>query len=137
MTYETIITEQRGRVLLITLNRPEALNALNRKLAGELLAATQAADADPSIGCLVITGSAKAFAAGLSSHGEEILAFGAIDAVGFEPARDGGEAIAFLDAQLLQSLHQRLALCEGGGDGEHGIFVDHGRRAFGRHGHAA
>lgn len=64
MTYETIITEQRGRVLLITLNRPEALNALNRKLAGELLAATQAADADPGIGCLVITGSAKAFAAG-------------------------------------------------------------------------
>ena len=64
MIYETIITEQRGRVLLITLNRPEALNALNRKLAGELLAATQAADADPGIGCLVITGSAKAFAAG-------------------------------------------------------------------------
>ena len=64
MTYETIITEKRGRVLLITLNRPEALNALNRKLAGELLAATQAADVDPGIGCLVITGSAKAFAAG-------------------------------------------------------------------------
>src|SRR5579859_3592224 len=64
MSYETILTEKRGRVLLITLNRPEALNALNRKLAGELLAATLAADADPDIGCLAITGSAKAFAAG-------------------------------------------------------------------------
>ena len=64
MSYETILTEQHGRVLLVTLNRPQALNALNRQLAAELIAAAQAADKDPAIGCLVVTGSAKAFAAG-------------------------------------------------------------------------
>ncbi|KAB1073688.1 enoyl-CoA hydratase [Methylobacterium planeticum] len=64
MAYETILTETRGRVLLITLNRPKALNALNGQLTEELIAAVQQADADPEIGCIVITGSAKAFAAG-------------------------------------------------------------------------
>ncbi|GJE42943.1 enoyl-CoA hydratase [Methylobacterium soli] len=64
MGYETILTETRGRVLLITLNRPKALNALNAQLTEELIAAATEADADPEIGCIVITGSAKAFAAG-------------------------------------------------------------------------
>ncbi|HEV7438731.1 MAG TPA: enoyl-CoA hydratase [Methylobacterium sp.] len=64
MAYETILTETRGRVLLITLNRPKALNALNAQLTEELIAAATEADADSEIGCLVITGSAKAFAAG-------------------------------------------------------------------------
>ncbi|MFD2248667.1 enoyl-CoA hydratase [Pseudochelatococcus lubricantis] len=69
MTYETILTEvhgegERGRVGLITLNRPKALNAINRQLTEEVLAAAQAFDADPSIGAIVITGSEKAFAAG-------------------------------------------------------------------------
>ena len=64
MAYETILTETRGRVLLITLNRPKALNALNAQLTEELIAAATDADADSEIGCLVITGSAKAFAAG-------------------------------------------------------------------------
>jgi enoyl-CoA hydratase len=62
--YETILTETRGRVLLITLNRPKALNAINAQLTREVIRAATEADADPEIGCIVITGSAKAFAAG-------------------------------------------------------------------------
>lgn len=64
MSYETILTEQEGRVLLITLNRPKALNALNTQLAAELINAATLANTDDSIGCIVITGSQKAFAAG-------------------------------------------------------------------------
>ena len=64
MTYETILATTDGRVGLITLNRPQALNAINRQLTSELLAQVQAFDRDPDIGCIVITGSAKAFAAG-------------------------------------------------------------------------
>ncbi|WP_238296687.1 enoyl-CoA hydratase-related protein, partial [Methylobacterium soli] len=64
MDYETILTETRGRVLLITLNRPKALNAINAQLTREVIRAATEADTDPEIGCIVITGSAKAFAAG-------------------------------------------------------------------------
>jgi enoyl-CoA hydratase len=63
-TYETILVEIRGRVALVTLNRPQALNALNSTLVGELNAALDGLDRDPGIGCVVITGSEKAFAAG-------------------------------------------------------------------------
>jgi enoyl-CoA hydratase len=61
---DTIIVETRGRVGLITLNRPQALNALNAKLMAELSAAVDAFEADAGIGCVVIAGSEKAFAAG-------------------------------------------------------------------------
>jgi enoyl-CoA hydratase len=64
MPYETILIETRRRVGLITLNRPKALNAINRLLTEELLSAAEAFDADPAVGCLVITGSERAFAAG-------------------------------------------------------------------------
>jgi enoyl-CoA hydratase len=64
MSYETIIVETRGRIGLIRLNRPQALNALNRALMGELGEALAALDADANVGCIVITGSEKAFAAG-------------------------------------------------------------------------
>lgn len=64
MDYETILVETRDKVGLITLNRPKALNALNSQIMDELVAAAQAFDADPDIGCIVITGSEKAFAAG-------------------------------------------------------------------------
>jgi len=64
MAYETIKTETRGKVGLITLDRPEALNALNNQLVEELVEAVAAYDADEAIGCIVITGSEKAFAAG-------------------------------------------------------------------------
>ena len=62
--YETITVEQRGRVSLITLNRPKALNALNSQVLADLLDAMAAFDADDGQGCAVITGSEKAFAAG-------------------------------------------------------------------------
>jgi enoyl-CoA hydratase len=64
MAYETILVETRGRVGLITLNRPKALNALNSQVLEELLAATAAFDANARVGAIVITGSEKAFAAG-------------------------------------------------------------------------
>src|ERR1700722_19857262 len=64
MAYENIIVETRGRVGLIRLNRPQALNALNRALMGELGQAIAAFEADTHIGCMVITGSEKAFAGG-------------------------------------------------------------------------
>lgn len=64
MGYETILTERRGRVGLITLNRPEALNSLTLKLCDELIIAARELDLAPSIGCIVVTGSPKAFAAG-------------------------------------------------------------------------
>ena len=64
MTYENIIVETRGRVGLISLNRPKALNALNDALMTELGDALAAFDADEAIGAIVITGSDKAFAAG-------------------------------------------------------------------------
>jgi enoyl-CoA hydratase len=63
-SYETILTETRGRVGLITLNRPEALNALNETLIDELVAAATAFDVDPGIGAIVLTGSERSFAAG-------------------------------------------------------------------------
>jgi enoyl-CoA hydratase len=64
MSTEHIIVETRGRVGLIRLHRPQALNALNSALIAELSAAIDAFEADDKIGCVVITGSDKAFAAG-------------------------------------------------------------------------
>ncbi|RON80844.1 enoyl-CoA hydratase [Pseudomonas fluorescens] len=64
MTYETILLETHGRVGLITLNRPQALNALNAQLVSEVNQALDALEADANIGCIVLTGSKKAFAAG-------------------------------------------------------------------------
>jgi enoyl-CoA hydratase len=64
MHYENILVETNGKVGLIRLNRPKALNALNDALMDELGHAMLAFDADENIGCLVITGSDKAFAAG-------------------------------------------------------------------------
>jgi enoyl-CoA hydratase len=62
--YESILAETKGRVGWITLNRPEALNALNSTLIREIVTAGKEYDANPEIGAIVITGSAKAFAAG-------------------------------------------------------------------------
>ena len=64
MAYENILVDTRGETGLITLNRPKALNALNSKLIAELGQALDTFEADPDIGCIVITGSDKAFAAG-------------------------------------------------------------------------
>jgi len=64
MSYETILVDKEGAVTLVTLNRPEALNALNTKVLDELIHAFAAYDLDPTQHCLVLTGSEKAFAAG-------------------------------------------------------------------------
>jgi enoyl-CoA hydratase len=64
MTRQHLIVETKGRVGVIRLNRPEALNALNSALMVELAATIDAFEADAGIGCLVLTGSDKAFAAG-------------------------------------------------------------------------
>lgn len=64
-TYETILTETHGeRVGVVRLNRPQALNALNAQITGEAFTALEAFDADDAIGCMILTGSDKAFAAG-------------------------------------------------------------------------
>jgi enoyl-CoA hydratase len=64
MSHQNIIVETKGRVGLIRLNRPNALNALNSAMMVEIAAAVDAFEADGGIGCLVVTGSEKAFAAG-------------------------------------------------------------------------
>jgi len=63
-SYKNILVEKRGKVALLTLNRPKALNALNSELMGELQDAMTNLDADTGIGAFVLTGSEKAFAAG-------------------------------------------------------------------------
>jgi enoyl-CoA hydratase len=75
-TYETILVERQGRVGIITLNRPKALNALNSQLMEEVVSVAEAFDADPGIGCIVLTGSERAFAAGADikeMHGKEFV----------------------------------------------------------------
>jgi enoyl-CoA hydratase len=64
MTYQNIVVEAKGRVGIIRLNRPQALNALNKALIDELTKVVDSFDADDKIGCMLITGNEKAFAAG-------------------------------------------------------------------------
>ncbi|MFP5428219.1 MAG: enoyl-CoA hydratase [Gammaproteobacteria bacterium] len=64
MSFETILLDIHGKVGLITLNRPQALNALNAQIVSEINQALDQLEKDPNIGCVVLTGSAKAFAAG-------------------------------------------------------------------------
>jgi enoyl-CoA hydratase len=78
MSYDFITVEQKGRVALVTLNRPKQLNALNPELMQELGAALQAADVDEATGAIVITGNEKAFAAGADIGA--MKAFGYMDA---------------------------------------------------------
>ena len=68
MTYEHILVDREDGVGLITLNRPEKLNAMNRRLSGELCDAVKEFDADDGIGCIVITGAGRAFSAGGDIH---------------------------------------------------------------------
>src|ERR1700738_1591328 len=75
MSYETILVERDGRVGTITLNRPQALNALNSQMMNEVTGAAAEFDADSGIGAIIITGSAKAFAAGADIKEMSHLAF--------------------------------------------------------------
>ena len=85
MAYENIIVETKGKVGLVTLNRPAALNALNEALIAELGTALDAFEKDPAVGAIVVTGSEKAFAAGadikqmqaktfMQAYGEDFIA---------------------------------------------------------------
>ena len=76
MSYETILVEQDERVGIITLNRPKALNALNATVMAEVTTAAAQFDDDPGIGAIIITGSAKAFAAGADIKEMANLSFG-------------------------------------------------------------
>jgi enoyl-CoA hydratase len=76
--YQTILIERRGPVTLVTLNRPQALNALNSQVLADLLAAFAAYDADPSQGCAVLTGSERAFAAGADIKEMQAQSFAAM-----------------------------------------------------------
>ncbi|KQV84186.1 enoyl-CoA hydratase [Rhizobium sp. Root1220] len=73
MAYETLIVENRGAVGLITLNRPQALNALNSTVLKELLLAHAGFQADDAIGAIVLTGSERAFAAGADIKEMQLL----------------------------------------------------------------
>lgn len=64
MTYENILTRSEGRVGIVQFNRPQVLNALNREMMAEAIDALEKFDSDNDIGCLVLTGNERAFAAG-------------------------------------------------------------------------
>ena len=122
MSYKTILTEVDGKVATITLNRPEVLNALNDQLMDELGTALLAFDADDNIGCIIITGSEKAFAgtihvlSRLRKHrrfsdcgpGEHPVA---ADRAGFDTAsnqHDAGLAGHLVAARGADDLHSRV-----------------------------
>ena len=83
MSYETILVTRSERVGTITLNRPQALNALNSQVMADVTAAAADFDADPGIGAIVITGSAKAFAAGADIKEMSALSFSEVFASDF------------------------------------------------------
>jgi enoyl-CoA hydratase len=64
MSYENILTRQEGRVAIVQLNRPQVLNALNREMMAEVVDALETFDAAENVGCLILTGNERAFAAG-------------------------------------------------------------------------
>ena len=91
--YTAIIVETEGRVGTITLNRPEALNALSNTLIRELVHAATALDADPGIGAIVITGSERAFAAGADIKAMLELEYADVLAGGVAPSWTGLEQL--------------------------------------------
>jgi len=74
-TYDTVLVEKQDNVALLTLNRPKALNSINLQLISDLNAAVAAANADPDVGAMVLTGSKKAFAAGADIKMMEPMSF--------------------------------------------------------------
>ena len=93
MAYETLLVETRGRVGLVTLNRPQALNALNRQLLEELKGVLAGFAADAGIGAVVIAGSEKAFAAGADI--KEMQPYGFADAMVEDLAAGWDDVAAF------------------------------------------
>src|ERR1700736_711995 len=109
MAYDNITVETRGRAGLIRLNRPQALNALNTPLIGELIAALRAHDHDDGIGATVLTGSDKAFAAGADI--KEMAGLGFVDAFTREQAAE----IAGVAAMRKPVIAAVAGYCLGGG----------------------
>ena len=114
MAYETLLVEARDDgVTLITLNRPQALNALNNQVLGELVAAVQAFDADTSQGCAVLTGSEKAFAAGADITYADLFIYTCVTTVlkckGFTAFREScGEAGPFAGCPTVLALAAKV-----------------------------
>src|SRR5262245_63620691 len=110
MTYENILGERDDGVGIVTLNRPNALNAMNRKLGAELLDAVRTLEADDEIGCLVITGAGdKAFSAGgdiREQHRDEQLG-PKLSVHGIEDFR----SVQRDDADAVLALHQDMLVC--------------------------
>ena len=96
MTYEHILVEKEDGVGIVTLNRPEKLNAMNRTLSSELRDAVKAFDADDGIGCIVITGAGRAFSAGGDIHEqrEDDRRFTQVELDAVRPPRRGSYEIA-------------------------------------------
>src|SRR5262249_45348095 len=92
MVSENILVEMHGRVSLIRLNRPQALNALNTALINDLVAALRSNDSDDAIAATVLTGSEKAFAAGADI--KEMAALGFVEAFTREQASEIAEVAA-------------------------------------------
>ena len=109
MAHENIAVETHGRIRLIMLNRPTALNALNAALIDELVAALAAVDADPGLSVTVLTGSDKAFAAGADIKEIAALPFG--DAY----ARDQSAAIGRVGEMRKPIIAAVAGHCLGGG----------------------
>jgi enoyl-CoA hydratase len=117
MTNTHILTEIRGRVALVTLNRPQALNALNRAMLTELGEALSAFDADPQVGAIVITGSARAFAAGadireMVEMSEKDLAANSISELFARLARVSKPVIAAVSGFALGGGFELALLCD-------------------------
>jgi enoyl-CoA hydratase len=81
MAFETIIVEIVDHICLIKLNRPDALNALNQHLLNELMSALEAADANDTVRCIVVTGSEKAFAAGADIKEMSAMSFAQVHGI--------------------------------------------------------
>lgn len=107
--WSTLLVRREGRVGVVQLNRPQALNALSAELMGELLQALQAFDADVEIGCLVVTGSERAFAAGADLR--QMAGAGATEMLS-SPLIGAWDALAALKKPLLAAVS---GWCLGGG----------------------
>src|SRR5919205_2907415 len=117
--YETILVETRGRVGLVRLNRPKALNALSSRLVGELNRALDGFEADAGISCVLLTGDDKAFAAGADIKEMQSLSFAEAYAGDFIAAWD---RVSRFRKPLLAA-GRRSAPGGGGGGGMVGVLI--------------
>ncbi len=110
MAYETLIVEIEDYVAVIRLNRPDALNALNTRMMQELAQAMVAADKNPGVRCMILTGSEKAFAAGADV--KEMASKGFADVYGADLFGPDAEAITRIRKPIIAAVS---GYCLGGG----------------------